>query len=229
MYRKKIRRALHSKRNIGMLLGFLSVCTVSTAAARIKRDTVVQKIPPAVELKLFDPEHLPTPAPPLQPGREAETECKFNCDNNFQFDVFMRNDVAKHCWIVFRVTKVDTKISLPITMWQPASASERLKAYEDGHKRIAEIVYSTAGDVAQESAHAAIGHIFMGEGDTSEGAEQQALAKANNFVCESYRSKTFNIASEVSKIYDQLTNQVVASSGVEQAVQEAFDTFIRRN
>lgn len=229
MYGNKVRRAIDYKCKVATVLALLCLSAVSAASARMKRDTVVQKIPPAVELKFFDPAHLPTPAPPLKAGREAETDCQFKCDNNFDFDVFMRNNVAKPCWVVFRVTKVDTKISLPITMWLPDGASGQLKAFEEGHRRIAEMVYSKADDVAQESAHAAIGNLYMGEGATPEAAEQAALAKANKFVCESYRSKTFNIACEVSKVYDQLTNCAVEPDGVEQAVQEAFETFIRRN
>jgi hypothetical protein len=121
----------------------------SAPAATVK---VVRK-PAEVKYHAFDPQNRPAGMPALKRGEAAICVSEFGASAPVRYTHSTRRQQAsgKH---LTRITVDDLRLELALTVdvWLPDTASDKLKAHEEGHRRIAERVYDEVADRAARAA-----------------------------------------------------------------------------
>lgn len=185
----------------------------------------VQKKPPVVERKTFDPANKPAEMPPLNPNELAVAASEFDCAAQVQLLPRRSKTRGGRHALSYTVHAVKVVIGLKVVIWNPTDASEKLKAHEEGHREISETVYRTAEVHAKAVARKLDGRRIVGEGDTPEAAQKaadEAMAAANKQMCEEYMDLTSRTAVRVQNTYDALTGHGTRPIAEKEAIRQAF-------
>ncbi|PWU00126.1 MAG: hypothetical protein C5B53_04465 [Candidatus Melainabacteria bacterium] len=191
-------------------------------ASEDKAAVAVERLPPEVQRKELD-----------IPGRRGlrsegpHTDWFFHCYTNFAYTLTDEQKSGTGTTVRITITKVNIKITLPIVMWIPKNAAQKVIDHEKGHVRICTRIYENAESAARDAATRVVGSNFQGQGDTVEAAYVEAVNKAAEEVCTTYRKNTADKADGVSKIYDDLTAGSTTLMSVDRSIDEAFNRFLR--
>jgi hypothetical protein len=192
------------------------------AAAEIK----VEKKPPVVERKTFDPANRPKEMPELHGHELAVTASQYDCVMGFSTEMTQRMLPKDRALVVYSVRRVTVSLSLKITIWLPEGANERLKAHEEGHRAIAERAYQNGEALARKAANRIDGRRVVGEAESLDKAEQIAGGKVKGLSEEftkTYREALVIPVNRVQDIYDELTGHGTKSDpDVQKAIELAF-------
>jgi hypothetical protein len=207
------------------LLSALATAFLALGPLSARGAVTVQKKPAVVERKTFDPNDKPAEMPPLSSGELAVTSSQFDCATEVQL-VPRRSKTrdGRHS-MSYTVHGVKMMLELKVVIWNPANASEKLKAHEEGHREISEMIYKTAEVHAKAAAQKLDGRRIVGEGDTPDAAREaadEAMQEANRQVCEEYMDLTSRAGVRVQNIYDDLTAHGARPLGEKEAIQQAF-------
>jgi hypothetical protein len=212
-------------RRIPLLIGAL---LASMAGARTARASVTIKRQPAViEHKTFDPAHPPREMPRLNPGEAAVTESLFNCAVSTSYHATEQKGGDDGCSTTVRVDAIQVDVQLKVTIWLPKQAPEKLKAHEEGHRRIAERIYKERAEkAARASASKTDGKRFSGKGKNCDEAVNAALGQADTQLCQSYLNQTGGAVGRLGDIYDQLTTHGTNLKLPEdEAIRQSFEQY----
>jgi hypothetical protein len=185
----------------------------------------VQKKPAVVEHKTFDPNDKPAEMPPLNSGELAVTSSQFDCAAEVQILPRRSKTRGGRHTLSYTVNGVKMTIELKVVVWNPANATAKLKAHEEGHREISETIYKTAEAHAKSAAQKLDGRRIVGEGDTPAAAQKaadEAMQAANKQVCEEYMQLTSRSGVRVQAIYDDLTGHGTKPIAEKEAIQQAF-------
>ena len=105
-----------------------------------------------------------------------------------------------------QIRQVQVTLTLEDTIFLPKHGTEKLKAHEDGHRRINERVYQNAEDAARNAAREVMAKRWEGAGYGEDAAGKAATDKAVKELCDEYLTATAEKALGIGKIYDELTN-----------------------
>lgn len=201
----------------------LLLFVANTARAEIK----VEKKPPVVEYNTFDPANPPAAMPKLAEGEEAITWTEFGCNAGLSVQMTQRVFPDKDRTVLtYRVQRVTTTLTLKIVVWLPEGASDKLKAHEEGHRKIAERAYEGAEAAAKAAAAKVDGRRVAGEGPSIDVAEKKAnaqIAELNDKLAVAYREAISDAAQRTQDIYDELTDHGRKATPTEaEAITQAF-------
>jgi hypothetical protein len=199
----------------------VAVCLLLVGAAEQQQAVTVDRQPPRVRTRTFDPKGPSKDVPKLEGSEAAVTESAFGI--SAEFTVLVLEEEGRRSRV--RVTGVHLTTKLEITMWLPAGAGGRLVEHEDGHRRISELFYTGAGDVARGLAQRYVGRAFTGEADTPEAARKAALKKAISDLNGEYMRVTQAPAARVNEIFDELTDHGRNAVAVEEAIERSLERY----
>ena len=184
----------------------------------------VRKSPPAVHYRTFDPAKPPAEIATNVPSEGAVTVCGFGFSAEPRYDVVSRERGADGNWsAVVSVSSVAVYVRLSVVVWTPKGVSPKLKAHEEGHRRLDEMMYKKLADDAAQAAGAAMdGHQFTGSGTTAAKAEANAIQTMFQQAGRNYLVQTSAINEEINRNYDSITshgtNDILEAEAMKQAV-----------
>lgn len=204
---------------------FCIVIATCCANAALAVDVIVNKAAPAVTRKTFDPTKPDDPKPYLHANEIAKTEYVFRIEMDLQpIPGTPQRQPGGGVKASIRLNQVRVRLFMPVTIWLPKGATDHVKAHEEGHLQIAQMVYKDADKKAREFANLMIGKAYEGEGKDPNAAYGDAMQKAAKELNDKYVEATRTPCDEVQAIYDQITdfsrNTELKS---DKAVTQAFD------
>jgi len=141
-----------------------------------------------------------------------------------QFDTVLAQGRSNNGLYVFQIQKIETELTLPITMWLPYGVSAKLHEHEDGHCTICRDVYGTASKVALSCAKNMIARSVSVRAPSLDDARVRLNRDLSAEFSSCYTKNTDDVAQEISVIYDRITNHgingVATTDGVVQATKE---------
>lgn len=207
---------------VGMPVLLLLAFGTALAPAAVK----VRKDDPVVQHKTFDPADPPADLPPLEPGLDAACAYRFNCNVSMRYKTLSQRRRGGRCRVAIRIYEVRPTLSLAVTVWLPEGAREKLKAHEEGHRRISQRVYETAEADATAVAKKWDGRRLEGEGETCEQAARDLLRAAAKEAHAETVARLVEKARGVNRIYDDLTDHGRRDEpGEDEAIRLAFERY----
>ena len=193
------------------------------AAAQVK----VEKKPPDVEHKTFDPKSPPKDMPELGHGEVALCVSGFSCDTKVQVAESLIPLANGKTRVVFTVKSVTPVVGLKVVIWLPEGATDKVKAHEEGHRQIAERAYQGAEAAAKQAAAKLVGRRVIAEERVPDDAEKAAgeqLRALNQQVADAYLEVVKAPTDRVQELYDDLTAHGTKETPDEAtAIRLAFD------
>lgn len=204
------------------ILPALICLTVSScASSQWNEDTVVQKDPLTLEKIMFDPKDVHQT--PVQIDREGETQWKFQCIPQLEYDVVaMRTKPDGTHVALLEMKKAKLHLSLPVKTWLPNNARKVLVEHENGHVKILQQVYDHAEEAARIASQAVINSVFQGEDRDDLKAKERAVDNATAVILSEYRRYTSHVVDRVSTRYDEFSDNCAYTIPSETLVKEAF-------
>jgi hypothetical protein len=183
-----------------------------TALAAEEDSVKVEKGEVTVEYKRFDPEHLPSPPPPLEKGEAAVCVYQFGVETDVRCTYSVPAGAAGAAApkgpvkLDVKLTRVTVKLSLGVTIWLPKDADARLTAHEEGHRSIAEHYYASADRGAREVAQRVAGTTVKAEGRDASAAVHEAIDGANKRLCDECMAGLSKPCERAQRAFDRLTD-----------------------
>jgi hypothetical protein len=186
----------------------------------------VRKSPPAIQYKTFDPAKPPAELPHLAPPEVAVTVCGFGFSAQPTYEVVSRQRGADGNWTaVVAINGVAIYVRLSVVVWTPKGVSNKVKAHEEGHRKLDEMMYKKLAENAARAAGAAMdGQRFSGLGPTAEKAVANAIQAMFQQAGHDYLARTAAVNEEINVDYDAITqhgtNDVPESEAMTRAVTQ---------
>lgn len=186
-----------------VLLALFVFAGPAQAAIKITRK------PARVVYKPFDPQNKPANMPTMNRGEIAFCKGDYGVAVKLSYAPSVRKQANGRYLAKVVVDDVFVELELINEIWIPHNASDKLKAHEEGHRQIAEMVYDKIGDkAARLAADTLDGRKFEGEGATAKEARDAAdaaLAKAHSAMIQAYLDQTSRAGQKTQELYDQIT------------------------
>jgi hypothetical protein len=150
---------------------------------------------------------------------DAHTHWFFHCQCQLSYDLERNSSDHGTEKVTLKITAVEVKLSLPITICLPPNPDARLITHENGHVRICTDIYDHADEIASRLSQQVVGKSFEGSGATLDAACRQAVEHALQTITSGYREETVTKAQRISNIFDELqsTNQNTVDGDLLQA------------
>ncbi len=120
------------------------------------------------------------------------------------------------------VKQISVEVKLPIDVWLPEGASDRVIAHEDGHINICKHFYKDAQIAASECANSQLGRSYEGKGKDENEATERAIETVSSELVACYHRKVIEPANRASASYDRLTNHGQNSTPIAEAISKAI-------
>lgn len=202
------------QRSTFLVLAMVLLMGVPASAA-----TKVTRKPPKVEYKHFDPANKPADMPKMNPGEIAFCKGDYDIQVQLVYAPSVRKVGGKYVAKLV-VDDVIAEIALTNQIWLPHGASDKLKAHEEGHRQIAEMIFNTTAEKAVRAAADKLdGRKFEGQGATAKEARDAAdaaMKEAHLAMVQSYHDMTSRAGQKTQELYDRIT-----AHGVQMDVTEA--------
>ena len=163
--------------------------------------------------------------PQLKGDEKGVTKSNFLLTVRYQFDVVKKEQSPSQYSVTIKPTRTLVQLALPITIWTPWGAPEKLHKHEEGHRQIAERVYEEAEDIARYFAGSILEKSFDGRGGSEAEAIENAYSAAAKELNESYRNSVFEYSRCVNQEYDRITKRGLEELDEKVAVNRAFEKF----
>jgi hypothetical protein len=196
--------------------------TVTTAPSDASA-VVIERLPPDVQTKTFDPTNPPADMPALRPGEAAVTESSFSCQTLISAAVVDQLPSANGCTATVQIKGVKTTIKLGIVIWLPVNGTKKLTAHEEGHRTIDERFYADAEAIARRLSDEMMNQRRVGRGADCDAAAQAAIKEAGDQLCGNYMTAVQYPATRVQELYDEITDHGRNRLREEVAIKRAMD------
>jgi hypothetical protein len=177
---------------------------------------IIEKKPPVVATRRFNPASPPSDMPALQPDEAAVT------DSNFISAAVVRGETRKTGGgtAVVTITQVKITLQLSVTIWVPEDATQKVLDHEEGHRQISEFYYSSADQVATRVAASYIGKQIAISGSDLDAEASTALQQASDEITAEYNRQLGPEAAQLryDAITDHARNDVLAKDAVSQVL-----------
>jgi hypothetical protein len=205
-------------------VGFLFLSVLPSSALA---DVSVRVSATTVKYRVFDPAKPPAEMPHLSRGEAAVTVCGFEFLVEPQYEVVGQHRGADGNWTVeIAVHGVGVSVRQSIVIWTPKGVTAKLKAHEEGHRRLDEMMYKR---LAQSAARAAgdemDGHHFTGEGSSVAAAVNIAVQTMFQHAGADYLAQTAKPNDEINATYDSITAHGTNNIPEDQAIQQALERY----
>lgn len=203
----------------------LTLLALALCACAGPQRVIVEKAPEALARHVYDRGARPQSQVKLHPSVEANTHWEFQFVPEIQVLKTKLEQNKDDMVATVRVKNVKIELALPIDMWLPESASEKVIAHENGHIEICKHFYKNADLVAHKSASAICDREFSGRGEDESACVRSAIEAASSILSNDYQTKIVLPAHRASAIYDKLTmhgqNSMETARAIEQSIKEA--------
>ena len=143
---------------------------------------------------------------PAHHDEDAWCQIFFNCSVHLKYEIVEQSAGDGRCFVAARIKQVNVTLTLEDTIFLPKHGTEKLKAHEDGHRRINERVYEKAEEAARAAAREVMAKRWEGAGSDEDAAGKEATDKAVKELCDQYLNATAEKALRIGRKYDELTN-----------------------
>jgi hypothetical protein len=206
---------------IATILLLLTLAATASARVTVKREPV------DVQYKTFDPANPPAEMPRLNPREVAVTISTFRIQAAVDYELADRKPNPGGWTSTVDVHGLTITLQLHVVIYTPQGVSDKLKAHEEGHRKIAEQIYQERAIPAARAAGALLdGKHLSGDGPDWKTAAANAV---NPLVAEMgriYLQRTTDVSDEVNNDYDDLTAHGVNDKPEAEAIKQAFDRYI---
>jgi hypothetical protein len=199
-----------------LIRAFLGVAAVAAtlrrSGARAQESSVeVRSEQPVVTRTEFDPRNPPRNMPKLTPPESGV------CDATFELDVGVRYTLESvgSDGLLLWIDGLSITTRLTINIFTIAGAPAKLRAHEEGHRRINEHFYRDAASAVQTAAEPLVGRSFEGFGADPRVAEQRAMRRVQAALEAVYTDRTRMRSTVANQRYDELTEH--GTNGLEEA------------
>jgi hypothetical protein len=203
--------------------------TQATATQAAADAVVIERLPPEVQTRTFDPKNPHADMPALRPGEAAVTESNFSCQTVIAATIESQLPSAQGCTATVRIASVKTTVKLGITIWLPVNGTKKLTAHEEGHRIIDETFYAGAEAVARRLSSAMVGQRRVGKGVDCDTAAQTAIKEAGDQLCGDYMTAVQYPATRVQELYDEITDHGRSRIKEAAAIKRATDQQIEES
>jgi hypothetical protein len=198
----------------------LAVWIVLLMSSPLLAEVKITPTPAVVKTRTFNPRKPPAEMPALHADEAAVAQSKFAC--GVQLDVEISQVGSEKP--IAKIAGVEATLKLDVTMWLPANATQKIRAHEDGHRKISEAFYARAEQIARELAEKYVGRAIDLPGVDGEQNKPIIQRVANEF-CQEYLGKIEVPSEKAQDSYDKLTdhgrNSMAENAAVERALEEA--------
>jgi hypothetical protein len=204
----------------------LAILLLSLVPPSASAAVSVRKSAPSIHYRTFDPAKPPAEIAQGVPSEGAVTVCGFGFSAEPKYNVVSSDRGADGNWTaVVAVSDVAVYIRLSIVVWTPKGVAPKLKAHEEGHRKLDEMMYNKLADDAAQAAGAEMdGHQFTGTDTTAAKAEANAIQTMFQQAGRDYLAQTSAINEEINKMYDAITahgtNDIAEAEAMKQAVEK---------
>ncbi len=187
----------------------------------------ITKSAPKIERKTFDPDHLPTPPPPLHEHEIAVCEYFYRIELDFRFTPGQpQPTLSGAVRVPVRIDRITARLMMPVTVWLPQKAPDNIKSHEEAHRAIAEHFYKDADKIAADLCKALIGQTVEAEGKDANAATNAALQKAAQQLSDAYIAAVKAPCDKAQKAFDQITDHamnrdITAEKAIPLALEQA--------
>jgi hypothetical protein len=192
----------------------ISAPAAAPPAAAATAAPIMDKQPPVVSTRRFDPAAPPPDMPPLRAGEQAQ------CDSSFASSALVSGQTRRTgaTSATLTVTRVKMNLQLGITIWIPDAVTQKVLEHEEGHRQISEFYYRDADKLAGRIAASYIGRQYEVAGADIVAAGNNMLQQVGADITAEYSSQ---IQAESAQLrYDAITdharNDVLVSDAVAQ-------------
>ncbi len=182
---------------------------------------VIEKAAPEIKTQIFDKGLRPPEASPPEHNDCANTHWHYGIMPAISYDTKLRERVSDGEEVVIKITKINIKLNLEVTMWLPEKASEDVIAHERGHAAICLDAYKSAETYAKAAADAFIGKEIRARGSDYETTLKRALTDVKQEIVRNYNEETVVRANFTAGLYDKITVTDHAAAKVDQKVADA--------
>jgi hypothetical protein len=194
-------------------LALLAISSIATA----EEPVVVRKSPASLSVRSFDPKRPPKEMPPLNASEAAVTETVFACGARVEVETKSVDEKP----VRTKIVGVRLELGLEVTEWLPKETTAKIKAHEDGHRKISELYYENAEKIAGDIARKYVGKQL----EFADGDGKAAIKKAAGECCQEYLAAMEKPSQKVQEKYDVLTdhgrNKVAEKRAIEKAIEES--------
>jgi hypothetical protein len=175
---------------------------------------VIEKQPPVVTTRRFNPVSPPSDMPPLQAGELAVTDTNFGSLATVSGHLRSSGGDGTET-----ITQVKVQLQLTITIWVPEDVTEKVLEHEEGHRQISEAYYAMAEEVARRIAASYIGRQIPISGDLNSAA-QQAVQQIGSEITAEYNRQLDPEPAQLKydSITDHARNDVLSKDAVSQVL-----------
>lgn len=154
------------------------------------------------------------------------TACSSGFSAEPRYDVISRQRGPGGNWTAtIACTGVSVYVRLTLIIWTPKGVSAKLKAHEEGHRKLDELMYKKLAEPAARAAGEEMdGHQFTGQGATAAKADADAVRSMFQQAGRDYLAQASAPNDKVNEIYDQITrhgsNDVPEADAIKQALEQ---------
>ena len=196
---------------------------ISRPATTSSRGVTVNRKPPEIKRRTFDRNNPPADLPKLSMEEAAVTTALFGVGPRMSVDVL--NDRRENGRVLsdVKVSGIHVDCTLAITVWLPTDAKQPLKDHEEAHRRLFELYYEEADQVARQAAASFVGKVLRGEGPTPQAAREAAMKQAMNQIMQTYMSRTHDTSGKANDEFDRITDHGRKPVSVESAIRRSIE------
>jgi hypothetical protein len=199
-----------------LVLGLLLIFPAWAAA---EPKVTINKAPPNVRTRYFDPANRPADMPPLT-GDEAAL-CSYNLGAAASVAYNLRES-SDHSVCEAEYTDMTVNLTCDITIWLPNNWTKKLQAHEEGHRRITERAYANSDELARKLAQEAMTRPLKIDRGNCQASADKAANEAAQAVCKQWIDTIANRAGKVNAEFDRITDHARNKIDEDEAIEQAF-------
>jgi hypothetical protein len=202
------------------ILGCLLLTAIVGHAATSEGSVVVTVQPPTITRRTFDPKNPPAEMPKLKPPEVGTCVYSFRCTA----DMEVKGPVGKPA----RLTAIEVKTYLTITLWTPQLGPNKILEHEEGHRAICEVYYGQAEAIARRFAEQEMARTFRASASDKAGIDAELKDVQDNLLA-GYLGETARRCDFAQARYDEITQHsispILESTAINQALREEKESY----
>jgi hypothetical protein len=204
----------------------LALALLISFSATLDPITIDKKPPTTQRVIVENPATMPE-------HRNEDAWCRFffNCSVHLKYQIVDQQKRDGRVYVTAKVTQVSITLTLDDTILLPKHSTEKLKAHEEGHRKINERVYAESAEAAaRAAAREVMSKTWDGSGADEDAAGKDATDEAVKELCDQYLNATAEKALRIGRVYDELTDHGKRVRPTEdEAIQKAFESKLSPN
>ena len=190
---------------------------------RARSAVIVKADNPVVQYSYYDPAG---PKPPqIADDMDGVTQYAFGCSPAFSFQVAHPGAGEP---FGFRIKSITINLDLMIRIILPRGEHGKLKAHEEGHRKIVEYFYSLGPAAAQSAGGLLTGMEQISLAADYKTARTETFTRATAEVQAEYAEHIRRLCEQANDYYDELTDHGRNGKDSNQAAEEAIHRFALR-